>query len=63
MNKLITVVPPKQRYQGQIGDLVVGRITEVAAKRWKVDIKAHKVGRTDDRGQPAYLCSCDAVQL
>jgi hypothetical protein len=43
VNKLVTVQPPKSRYQGAIGDLVVGRITEVAAKRWKVDVRGHKV--------------------
>lgn len=26
------------RYQGEIGDIVVGRITEVSQKLWKVDI-------------------------
>jgi hypothetical protein len=31
------------RYQGEIGDLVVGRITEVASKRWKVDLRGFKV--------------------
>lgn len=43
VNKLVTVQPPKSRYQGAIGDLVVGRVTEVAAKRWKVDVRGHKV--------------------
>lgn len=28
------------RYEPQIGDLVVGRITEVGPKRWKVDISS-----------------------
>ena len=28
------------RYTGEIGDVVVGRITEVAQKRWKVDVSA-----------------------
>jgi len=40
VNKLITVTPPKTKYQGEIGDVVVGRITEVQQKRWKVDINA-----------------------
>lgn len=30
----------KARYQGEIGDVVVGRITEVQQKRWKVDINS-----------------------
>ncbi|XP_015177346.1 PREDICTED: uncharacterized protein LOC107066855 [Polistes dominula] len=37
VNKLIAIRPLKARYQGEIGDVVVGRITEVQQKRWKVD--------------------------
>ncbi|XP_014216382.1 exosome complex component RRP4 [Copidosoma floridanum] len=40
VNKLISVRPYKTRYQGEIGDVVVGRITEVQQKRWKVDCNA-----------------------
>ena len=42
MNKLISVKPAKARYFGNVGDLVVGRITSIENKRWKVDIKGHK---------------------
>jgi exosome complex component RRP4 len=38
VNKLISVKPLRTRYTAEIGDVVVGRITEVAQKRWKVDI-------------------------
>lgn len=37
VNKLISVRPLKSRYNGEIGDVVVGRITEVQQKRWKVE--------------------------
>ncbi|GFG38861.1 hypothetical protein Cfor_02168 [Coptotermes formosanus] len=37
VNKLISVRPIKNRYNGEIGDVIVGRITEVQQKRWKVD--------------------------
>lgn len=37
VNKVILVHPLKSRYNGEIGDVVVGRITEVQQKRWKVD--------------------------
>lgn len=37
VNKLVSVRPLKARYQGEIGDVVVGRITELQQKRWKVD--------------------------
>ncbi|XP_011493914.1 PREDICTED: exosome complex component RRP4 [Ceratosolen solmsi marchali] len=40
VNKLISVKPYKTRYQGEIGDVVIGRITEVQRKRWKVDTNA-----------------------
>lgn len=42
VNKLISVKPLKSRYVGEVGDLVVGRVTTVDSKRWKVDISAQK---------------------
>ena len=43
VNKLISVTPVKTRYNGEIGDVVVGRIVEVQQKRWKVDINSRLV--------------------
>lgn len=40
VNKLIRVKPVKCRYQGEIGDVVVGRIVEVQQKRWKVELNS-----------------------
>ncbi|XP_068104945.1 exosome complex component RRP4 [Hyperolius riggenbachi] len=40
VNKLICVRALKTRYNGEVGDIVVGRITEVQQKRWKVDTNA-----------------------
>lgn len=37
VNRLICVRPLKSRYNGEIGDVVVGRIIEVQQKRWKVE--------------------------
>ncbi|KAK8089248.1 Exosome complex component rrp4 [Apiospora hydei] len=37
-NKLLSVRPLRARYMPEIGDLVVGRIVEVQAKRWRVDV-------------------------
>ncbi|XP_015449808.1 exosome complex component RRP4 isoform X2 [Pteropus alecto] len=37
VNKLICVKALKTRYNGEVGDIVVGRITEVQQKRWKVE--------------------------
>jgi exosome complex RNA-binding protein Rrp4 len=42
VNKLISVKPLKSRFNGEVGDVVVGRILELAPKRWKVDIKARQ---------------------
>jgi exosome complex component RRP4 len=39
-NKLLSIVPLRARYTPEIGDLVVGRIVEVQARRWKVDVGA-----------------------
>ncbi|ORX54119.1 hypothetical protein DM01DRAFT_1335975 [Hesseltinella vesiculosa] len=44
VNKLLTVRPLKSRYTPEIGDIVVGRITEVAMKRWKVDVNGRQDG-------------------
>jgi exosome complex component RRP4 len=44
VNKLISVKPLRARYRGEIGDVVVGRITEVVQKKWKVDINGRQDG-------------------
>ena len=38
VNKLITARPLRSQYLPEIGDVVLGRVSEVLAKRWKVDI-------------------------
>ncbi|KAK3862927.1 hypothetical protein Pcinc_031249 [Petrolisthes cinctipes] len=40
VNRLITVTPLRQVYQGAIGDTIVGRITKVQNNRWKVDVNS-----------------------
>lgn len=40
VNRLITVTPLRQVYQGAVGDTVVGRITQVQNNRWKVDVNS-----------------------
>ena len=37
INKLITVRAAKMRYNGEVGDIIVGRVVEVQQKLWKVD--------------------------
>jgi len=44
VNKLISVKPLKSRYPGEVGDVVVGRITEVLQKVWKVDVNGRQNG-------------------
>lgn len=38
VNRLLSVTPIRGRYQPETGDHIVGRITEVGQRRWKVDI-------------------------
>lgn len=40
VNMLISVIPLQAMYAGEVGDLVVGRISAVESKRWKVDMGA-----------------------
>eukprot|EP00644_Phytophthora_capsici_P013008 jgi/Phyca11/503965/fgenesh2_kg.PHYCAscaffold_5_\ len=42
VNQLITVRPLVSRYIGEVGDIVVGRVTDVASKRWKVDVNGQQ---------------------
>lgn len=44
VNKLVSVRPYKARYAGEVGDVVVCRIVDVGAKRWKVDVNARQRG-------------------
>lgn len=44
VNKLMSVKPTKNRFSGEIGDVVIGRITELGSKRWKVDLHATNDG-------------------
>uniref|UniRef100_A0A1I7YN80 Ribosomal RNA-processing protein 4 n=1 Tax=Steinernema glaseri TaxID=37863 RepID=A0A1I7YN80_9BILA len=37
VSKLVSVKPVKSRYVGEVGDVVIGRITSVQQRRWKVD--------------------------
>lgn len=42
VDKLISVRPQHARFNPENGDLVVGRITEIAGDKWKVDIGARQ---------------------
>ncbi|GAB5372854.1 hypothetical protein AAMO2058_001700100 [Amorphochlora amoebiformis] len=42
VNKLVSVHALNSRYQGEIGDVVVCRILEVADKLWRVDLNSRK---------------------
>jgi len=53
VNKLLYVRPLKHRYMGSMGDVVVGRVVEVQAERWAVEIGT---------AQLAYL-QLGAIQL
>lgn len=38
VNKLVSVRPVQNRYGGEVGDVIVGRVVEVGDKKWKVDV-------------------------
>lgn len=38
VNKLVMVVPLRAKYIAETGDVVVGRVVELAGKRWRLDI-------------------------
>lgn len=44
VNRLVTVRGIGGVYYGEVGDVVVGRITKVMQKRWKVDINSRLDG-------------------
>ena len=44
VNKLVSARPLEARYVGSIGDVIVGRITEVGSTRWKVAVNARQDG-------------------
>ena len=39
-DKLMSVVPLKSRYACKTGDIVIGRVTEIVNKKWKIDINS-----------------------
>ena len=40
INKLISVNSFNSRYNGEVGDVIVGRVAEILDKKWKIDIQA-----------------------
>ena len=42
VNKLVSVRPLRSRYVPETGDVVLGRVTEIAGKRWKLDVNARQ---------------------
>lgn len=44
VNKLVSVRPMRSRYTGEVGDVVVCRVSEVGQKRWKVDVNSRQHG-------------------
>jgi exosome complex component RRP4 len=43
VNKLVSVRPLSARYQGEVGDVVVGRVSGVGDKRWFVDVNSRQL--------------------
>mmetsp|Transcript_25139 Transcript_25139/g.59975 ORF Transcript_25139/g.59975 Transcript_25139/m.59975 type:complete len:270 (+) Transcript_25139:230-1039(+) len=44
VNKLVSVVPLRSRYAGNVGDVIIGRVLELGQKRWLVDVCSSKGG-------------------
>jgi len=44
VNKFVCVRPLKSRFTGDVGDVVVGRVTTIQGKRWKVDVQGRQDG-------------------
>ena len=42
VNKLVSVRPLRSRYVPETGDVVLGRVTEIAGKRWKLDVNSRQ---------------------
>ena len=42
VNKLVSVRPLRSRYNPETGDVVLGRVTEIAGKRWKLEINSRQ---------------------
>lgn len=42
VNKLVSVRPLRSRYNAEVGDVVVCRIAEVGARRWKANVNARQ---------------------
>ncbi|GAB2278023.1 exosome non-catalytic core subunit rrp4 [Dionaea muscipula] len=42
VNKLVYVRSLRSRYKPETGDIIVGRVVEVAQKRWRIDINANQ---------------------
>ncbi|GAB0488871.1 hypothetical protein MMPV_000084 [Pyropia vietnamensis] len=38
VNKLVAVAPLRSRYSPEVGDVVVARVLDIAAKRWRCDV-------------------------
>ena len=39
-DKLVSVIPLKSRYTCKVGDVVIGRVSEIHNKKWKIDINS-----------------------
>jgi len=40
VNRLVTVTPLRQIYQGAVGDTIIGRVKSIGSGRWKLDVNS-----------------------
>lgn len=57
VNKFVTVRPLRARYNGDVGDVVVGRIKSVQQTRWKVEVDQSKNEYTSIQLSPSQYQS------
>jgi len=44
VNRLVTVTPLRQIYEGAVGDTIIGRVTNITGGRWKLDVNSQLDG-------------------
>lgn len=69
INKLVTVIPQKQPYKPEIGDVIIGRVLTVDKKSWRIDINSLRDANLNltainlPKGEQRRRSETDAMQM
>ncbi len=69
INKLVTVIPQKQPYKPEVGDVIVGRVISVDKKSWRLDINSLRDANLNltainlPKGEQRRRSESDAMQM